>query len=162
MVECGIHRTANLSRSDYFFPKIMMERRVCVIESNPISEEIHPRDGFWLNHVEEILGEVKIRSICGKLHACLYLRPLRVCRASNKFGLCSLLFKKTMRVCLKYIRICPCLMLFKNQYVSYHKTFILACWYEEDEDGRRSSVRSRRPWIVTTTRRNTFLQSSSV
>jgi uncharacterized protein (DUF1330 family) len=37
----------------------VVERRVCVIESNPILEEIHPRDGFWLNHVEEILDEEK-------------------------------------------------------------------------------------------------------
>jgi uncharacterized protein (DUF1330 family) len=37
----------------------VVERRVCVIESNPISEEIHPGDGFWLNHVEEIVDEEK-------------------------------------------------------------------------------------------------------
>lgn len=37
----------------------VVERRVCVIESNPISEEIQPGDGFWLNHVEEILDEEK-------------------------------------------------------------------------------------------------------
>jgi len=38
---------------------LVVERRVCVIESNPISEEINPGDGFWLNHVEEILDEEK-------------------------------------------------------------------------------------------------------
>lgn len=37
----------------------VVERRICVIESNPISEEIHPGDGLWLNHVEEILDEEK-------------------------------------------------------------------------------------------------------
>jgi len=36
----------------------VVERRVCVIEADPI-EEIHPGDGFWLNHVEEILDEEK-------------------------------------------------------------------------------------------------------
>ena len=37
----------------------VVERRVCVIESSPIMEEIHPGDGFWLNHIEEILDEEK-------------------------------------------------------------------------------------------------------